>query len=210
MSGWWFKLWLIQFLSNHFWWFKYLCKHYIKSNKYTQNSVSWKLSREIFLHIDLYNHRKKEYLFVPVDFHIKTGSIIKSMLCIWLFGEVTGFVCLNLSRKGQKIMTLFFFFLSLTYFGCWSQPMTTIVLGNFFLFLLANKNMKLVYYMFVLSKPEHKQTSLIVWKVETKTNKYQLASQLKSHVLVNPVNMINKSVGMGLIHLSFISHNLYF
>lgn len=78
-------------------------KHYIKISKYAQNS--WKAEScqdRSFLHIDLYNNRKHEYLFVPVDLHIKTASVIKSMLNLTLWRGHWFCLLESDSRKGQK------------------------------------------------------------------------------------------------------------
>lgn len=109
MSGWWFKFWLIQSLPNHSEWSNKLSvQTYKKQQICLESQERWKLSREIFLHIALFNHRKHKYLFVPVDFHIKTVSVIKSMLYIWLNGVFIGFVCLNLTvGKAKRPLTVF-------------------------------------------------------------------------------------------------------
>lgn len=89
---------------------------------------SWKLSRQIFLHIDLYNNRKHEYLFVPVDFHIKTGSVIKSMLYLTLWRH--HWFCL-LESDSRKVQKTTYCFLFQTHFPYWSPSMIKFSKNNF-------------------------------------------------------------------------------
>ncbi len=131
IMGRWFKFWLIQSLPNHFWWSNKVSVQtlYKKQQICSELQESWKLSREIFLHTDLYNHRKHEYSFVPADFQIMTGSVIKAT-AVYLNLWRGHWFCLleSYSRKGQKTTDCFS---SLTYFGYWSQSMTTFSKNTF-------------------------------------------------------------------------------